>query len=103
MSSTTKIILVDDHLLFREGMKLLIETEGMGVVIAEAPDGKAFLDMLEPLDPDLVLMDIEMPVMGGIEATEKAIAMKPSLKILLVTMLDMSNDYAKLINTGVVF
>jgi DNA-binding NarL/FixJ family response regulator len=100
MSSTTKIILVDDHLLFREGMKLLIETEGMGVVIAEAPDGKAFLDMLEPLDPDLVLMDIEMPVMGGIEATEKAIAMKPSLKILLVTMLDMSNDYAKLINTG---
>jgi DNA-binding NarL/FixJ family response regulator len=68
MSSTTKIILVDDHLLFREGMKLLIETEGMGVIIAEAPDGKAFLDMLEPLDPDLVLMDIEMPGMGGIEA-----------------------------------
>ncbi|MEI6456726.1 MAG: response regulator transcription factor [bacterium] len=100
MSSTTKIILVDDHLLFREGMKLLIETEGMGVVIAEASNGKVFLDMLEPLDPDLVLMDIEMPDMGGIEATEKAIALKPALKILLVTMLDTSNDYAKLINTG---
>ena len=100
MPSTTKIILVDDHLLFREGIKLLIETEGMGVVIAEAPNGKVFLDMLEPLDPDLVLMDIEMPVMGGIEATAKAIAMKPALKILLVTMLDMGNDYAKLINTG---
>jgi len=100
MSSTTKIILVDDHLLFREGIKLLIETEGMGVVIAEAPNGMVFLDMFEPLDPDLVLMDIEMPVMGGIEATAKAIAMKPALKILLVTMLDMSNDYAKLVNTG---
>ncbi|MEI7492725.1 MAG: response regulator transcription factor [Bacteroidota bacterium] len=100
MSSATKIILVDDHLLFREGIKLLIETEGMGVVIAEAPNGKVFLDMLEPLDPDLVLMDIEMPVMGGIEATAKALALKPALKVLLVTMLDMSNDYTKLINTG---
>ncbi len=100
MSSIPKIILVDDHLLFREGIKLLIETEGMGVVVAEAPDGKVFLDLLESLDPDLVLMDIEMPVMGGIEATAKAIALKPALKILLVTMVDMSNDYAKLINTG---
>jgi len=100
MTSPIKIMLVDDHLLFREGIKLLIETEGMGEVIAEAPNGKVFLDIFETLDPDLVLMDIEMPVMGGIEATAKAIELKPSLKILLVTMLDMSNDYAKLINTG---
>jgi DNA-binding NarL/FixJ family response regulator len=100
MPSSIKIILVDDHLLFREGIKLLIETEGMGTVIAEAPNGKVFLDMLETQDPDLVLMDIEMPVMGGIEATAKAIALKPSVKILLVTMLDMSNDYTKLVNTG---
>ena len=55
MSTTPKIILVDDHLLFREGIRLLIETEGMGVVIAEAPNGKLFLDMLPTLDPDLVL------------------------------------------------
>lgn len=100
MTSTTKIILVDDHLLFREGIKLLIETEGMGVVISEASNGQAFLDLLETQDPDIVLMDIEMPVMGGIEATEIAISRKPGLKILLVTMLDMLNDYAKLINIG---
>ncbi len=100
MTSTTKIILVDDHLLFREGMKLLIETEGMGVVISEASNGQAFLDLLKTQDPDIVLMDVEMPVMGGIEATEIAISIKPGLKILLVTMLDMLNDYAKLINIG---
>ena len=100
MSSPLKIILVDDHLLFREGMKLLIETEGMGMVIAEAPNGKVLLDLLETLDPDLVLMDLEMPVMGGVEATAKAIALKPALKVLLVTMLDPSDDYARLINTG---
>lgn len=96
------MILVDDHLLFREGIKLLIETEGMGEVIAEAPNGQAFLELLTTHNPDLVLMDIEMPVMGGIEATAKAIAMKPGLKILLVTMLDLSDDYAKLINTGAI-
>lgn len=100
MSSHTKIILVDDHLLFREGMKLLIEAEGMGTVIAEASNGRLFLDLLETLDPDLVLMDIEMPVMGGVDATVKALEKNPSLKILLVTMLDMSEDYAKLINSG---
>jgi DNA-binding NarL/FixJ family response regulator len=100
MSSKTKIILVDDHLLFREGIKLLIETEGMGEVIAEASNGKAFLDLLQTQDPDLVLMDIEMPVMGGIEATTLALALKPAVKILLVTMLDMSNDYPKLIHSG---
>ena len=100
--SSTKIILVDDHLLFREGIKLLIETEGMGEVIAEAPNGQVFLELLATHNPDLVLMDIEMPVMGGIEATAKAIAMKPDLKILLVTMLDLSDDYAKLINTGAI-
>jgi DNA-binding NarL/FixJ family response regulator len=96
------MILVDDHLLFREGIKLLIETEGMGEVIAEAPNGQVFLELLTKHNPDLVLMDIEMPVMGGIEATSKAIAMKPDLKILLVTMLDLSDDYAKLINTGAI-
>jgi DNA-binding NarL/FixJ family response regulator len=100
MSTKTKIILVDDHLLFREGIKLLIETEGMGVVIAEASNGKEFLDLLQTQDPDLVLMDIEMPVMGGVEATSMAISLKPAVKILLVTMLDMSNDYAKLVHTG---
>jgi len=100
MSAKIKIILVDDHPLFREGMKLLIETEGMGEVISEAPNGQVFLDLLETQNPDLVLMDIEMPIMGGLEATSKAIALKPALKVLLVTMLDLGDDYAKLINTG---
>ena len=66
-----KIIIVDDHSLFREGIKLLIENENLGTVIAEAENGQVFLDLLENLNPDLVIMDIEMPIMGGLEAIKK--------------------------------
>jgi DNA-binding NarL/FixJ family response regulator len=100
MNSDTKIIIVDDHPLFREGMKLLIEVEGMGEVIAEAENGRIFLDLLEKLHPDLVLMDIQMPVMGGLEATRKALAMMPDLKILALTMLNRKDNYTEMINAG---
>ena len=101
MYSNTKIIIVDDHLMFREGIKLLIETEGMGKVIAEADNGQEFLLLLENHHPDLVLMDIEMPVMGGLDATIAAIAIRPDLKILVLTMLGNKENYTSMINAGV--
>ncbi|MEI7500845.1 MAG: response regulator transcription factor [Bacteroidota bacterium] len=100
MLSTTKIILVDDHLLFREGLKLLIEREGMGEVIAEAENGKVFLELLETHDPDLVLMDIEMPVMDGLEAIRKALAIRPGLKILVFTIFYEREYFDAMINSG---
>ena len=100
MNSETKIIIVDDHHLFREGMKLLIEKEGMGQVIAEAENGKVFLSLLEKYNPDLVIMDIEMPVMGGLEATIKAKTLRPQLKVLILTMLSEKDNYTSLINAG---
>jgi len=101
MYRDTKIIIVDDHSMFREGIKLLIETEGMGKVIAEADNGQELLDLLQNYHPDLVLMDIEMPVMGGLEATIAAIAIKPGLKILVLTMLGNKDNYTSMINAGV--
>lgn len=96
-----KIIIVDDHSLFREGIKLLIENEGMGEVIGEAENGKVFLELLELLEPDLVIMDIEMPVMGGLEATIKALKVRPGLKILALTMLSEKSNFIEMINAGV--
>jgi DNA-binding NarL/FixJ family response regulator len=101
MESNSKIFIVDDHLLFREGIKLLIEMEGMGKVIAEAENGQVFLNLLEKFTPDLVLMDIEMPVMDGLEATRKALAIRPGLKILALTMLSDKDNYTEMINAGV--
>jgi len=100
MSHFAKIIIVDDHVMFREGLKLLIETEGMGEVIAEAENGLIFLTLLDKHHPDLVLMDIEMPVMGGLEAIIKAIAIRPELKILVLSMLCAKENYTDIINAG---
>jgi DNA-binding NarL/FixJ family response regulator len=95
-----KIILVDDHSLFREGIKLLIENEGFGEVIAEAENGQQFIDLLNIHQPDLVIMDIEMPVMNGLEATQKAIQLFPNLRILVLTMLSEKSNYIDLVNAG---
>lgn len=96
-----KIIIVDDHSLFREGIKLLIENENLGEVIGEAENGQNFLDLLKTLTPDLVIMDIEMPVMGGLEATQKALKVQSSLKVLVLTMQNDKSNYIELINAGV--
>jgi DNA-binding NarL/FixJ family response regulator len=100
MRNKARIIIVDDNLYYREGMKLLIEMEGIGEVIAEADNGQEFLDLLVKLQPDLVLMDIEMPMMGGIEATEKALEIKPDLKILAITMFNDTDNNTKMLNAG---
>lgn len=95
-----KIIIVDDHSLFRESIKLLIENENIGEVIAEASNGQVFLDLLQTHTPDLVIMDIEMPVMNGLETTKKALALYPDLKILILSMFGENRLYDKFLEAG---
>lgn len=95
-----KIVIVDDHSLFREGIKLLIENESLGEVIAEAENGQAFLNLLASIKPDLVIMDIEMPIMGGLDATKNALKIYPDLRILVLTMLNEKENYLDMINAG---
>jgi len=99
--STAKLYLVDDHLIFREGLRNLIELEGIGKVVGESSDGKHFLQHFKKEDPDLVIMDISMPVMDGIEATKQAIKMNPELKILALSMNGEEEYYYKMIEAGV--
>lgn len=96
------IIIVDDHLLFRESIKLLIEKEGFGHVIGEAENGIEFLDQLNSTLPDLVIMDIDMPYMNGIEATKAALAQYPELKILLLSMMSEYVSFAEIKHSGAI-
>lgn len=85
MKSVTKIMIVDDHDIFRAGLKTVIqELEGVEL-IGEAENGQVFLEMLKRNMPDVVLMDIRMPVMDGMEATEKALTLYPDLKIIILS------------------
>lgn len=100
MKSLPKIIIVDDHPLFREGLRLLVEQEGLGEVIAEADNGIDFLKLLNRHNPDIVLMDIDMPKMNGIDATKKALKKRPTIKTLALTMQSGKKDYIEMVNAG---
>jgi len=69
-------------------------------VIAEAENGKEFMDLLAVHTPDLVIMDILMPVLGGLEAIRQAKIIQPNIKILVLTMLSESANYFEMVNTG---
>jgi len=96
-----KVILVDDHKLFRNGLKFILgEIEGIEV-IAEASNGKEFLELLKYFSPDLILMDISMPEMNGVEACKIALEENPNLKILILSMFGEDAYYNTMIELGV--
>jgi len=86
MQEKKKVMIVEDHAVFREGLKRVISEMDGFELAGEAENGAVFLEMLKKVVPDIVLMDIHMPVMDGIEATEKALNGNPSLKVLVVSM-----------------
>ncbi len=101
MIKKNTIIVVDDHSIFREGIKSLIKLKDTAEVVAEASNGQEFLDLLPNYQPDLVIMDIDMPVMNGIEASKIALEKYPELNILALTMFGDETYYQQMIQTGV--
>lgn len=95
-----KIVLVDDHALFRNGLKGLISMREGYEVVAEAGDGGEFLDMLSTLEADVVFMDISMPNVGGEEATRKALSLCPDLKIVTLSMFGEESYYTRMVEAG---
>jgi DNA-binding NarL/FixJ family response regulator len=100
-SKKPKIIIVDDHLIFRQGLTSIITSENIATIIGEAANGIELLELLTKRKPDLVLMDIDMPYMNGLEATEKAIKLLPNLKIIVFSMFCDEEYYHKMIERGV--
>ena len=87
------VLLVDDQALLRMGFRLVIESESDLTVVGEASDGAVALDQVSALSPDVVVMDIRMPGMDGIEATRRIAAEHPSSRVLVLTTFDV-DEYA---------
>jgi len=83
-----KVIVVDDHTIVRDGICSLLSLTPDIEVIGEAANGREALEMLKKLMPDVVLMDIAMPIMGGLEATRRIIKEFPRIKVLALTQYD---------------
>jgi DNA-binding NarL/FixJ family response regulator len=81
-----RILLSDDHNVLRDGMRLLLDRQPGFVVVAEASDGRETLDLVEDHQPDVVVMDIAMPNMNGIEATRRIVEKHPGTGVVILSM-----------------
>jgi DNA-binding NarL/FixJ family response regulator len=96
-----RIFLVDDHTLFLNGLKLLLDSSPDFEVVGEAYSGVEFLENYDNVAPDVVLMDIAMPHMDGIEASRKALELQSDLKIITLSMFGDQEYYTKMLECGV--
>ncbi len=94
--SITRILIADDHGIVRKGIRFLLETQDDLRVIGEASDGREAVRLAEELEPDVVIMDIAMPHLSGIEATEQIIRRTPAIGVIV---LSMHSDEAYLVRT----
>jgi len=95
-----KLYLVDDHSLFREGLKFLLSDLDFIDKIYEAENGEQFIEKLKQEPADIALLDIEMPVMNGVIATKQALLLQPSLKIIALSMYSDESYYSSMIEAG---
>lgn len=100
MSNSIKIAIVEDHDMFREGLRYVLSSNPNFQIVAEASNGAVFLETLKQQIPDVVLMDIDMPVMNGIDTTLEALKSYPELKIITLSMHSDYGHYKKMIDSG---
>jgi two-component system, NarL family, response regulator DegU len=96
----TSIIIIDDHQLFREGVKRILDFESSFDVVAEGDDGSEAMDLVETHKPDVVIMDINMPTMNGVEATKMLVNRYPETKVIILSIHDDENYVQHALKTG---
>ncbi len=95
-----KVIICDDHVLYRAGVKTALSSKKDLKVIAEADNGVHLLNLIKSLPPDVILLDIQMPIMDGIAALPEIKKICPNTKIIMLTMVDDNSMITKLMELG---
>ncbi len=97
---TIRVLLVDDHAIVREGLRLVLAAEPDIDVIAEAGDGREALDLVERLNPEVVVMDIAMPNLNGLEATTQIRRRFPQIHVVILTMHENELYFNQILKAG---
>lgn len=100
MNDTVKVLLCDDHELFREGLKAILRAEPGIEIVGEARDGGEAVERTARLRPDVVLMDLEMPTLNGVEATRRIRQAHPRVRVLILTMYGEEDLVARCLDAG---
>ena len=95
-----KIIIVDDHVIFRKGLSVILNEIDFVKVVGEASNGNELLELLRKQPADVILMDIKMPQMDGIEATKKVTVRHPGIKVIALTMFEEISYFNKMVEAG---
>ena len=95
-----KVLLADDHAVFREGLRALLEARDDLQVVGEAGNGRAAIDCAGQLHPDVILMDIAMPELNGIEATQEVCRRYPDARVIILSMLSSSEHVYRAFKAG---
>src|SRR5215212_3606119 len=99
-SQTARLLIADDHALVREGLRTMLSGEDGIEVVAEAHNGRQALETCRALGPDLVLMDVRMPVMDGLEATKRIKQEMPKTSVMMVTMHENPDYLCEAVKAG---
>lgn len=96
------VIIADDHIIFRKGLRTILNEIPEIKVVAEASNGQELMHTLKSQQADIILMDIKMPVMDGLEATEKITQKYPDVRVIALTMHEEIGYFNKMIDAGAV-
>lgn len=97
-----RILLVDDQALFREGLRTLLSVHADLAVVGEAGNGSEALQRVKASQPMVILMDLRMPVLGGVETTRRALALDPTVKVIVLTTFDDDEEVFEALRAGAV-
>ncbi len=100
MSEPIRVLIADDHRLVRAGLSELLRDQPGIEVVGEAEDGEAVLDLTPRLRPNIILMDVQMPRLGGIEATRRLNATQPEARVIAISALDADPVPARIMEAG---
>ncbi|MGB8193082.1 MAG: response regulator transcription factor [Chitinophagaceae bacterium] len=100
MHDNIRLVIADDHEIFRDGLALMLSRQQDVVLAGQAENGRQLLELVADVQPDIVMTDIKMPIMDGIEATKLLLQQYPELKIIALSMFDEENLIVDMLEAG---